>query len=131
MQSRETEIEGLEGAGARVPKGGRVWRPKPNIGGTCGNPHTNSSGDSYEAVDTEIEGLEGPGARVPKGGRVWCPKPNIERNALDIGGTCGNLHTNGSGDSYEAVDTEIEGLEGPGARVPKGGRVWCLKPNIE
>jgi len=81
--------------------------------------------------ETENEGVEGPGAREHKGGRVWHLKPNIERSVLDTGGTCGIPPADSSRDQYKEGQTENEGLEGPGARERKVGRVWRLKPNIE
>jgi hypothetical protein len=71
------EIEGLEGPGARVPKGGRVWRTRPDIkhvalaiGGTCRIAPADRSGGLWDAGEDLVEGLGRLTPDMHKGGAV-------------------------------------------------------------
>jgi hypothetical protein len=113
----ETKLEGLEGPGARVREGRRVWRARPTIepsglgiGGTCEKPLNSGSGKLGDMMETELAALEGPGARAREGRRIWRARPTIEPSGLDIGGTCGKPPANGSGDWWDAVEVLLGGL---------------------
>jgi hypothetical protein len=111
-----------------VRVGGRIWRAKSyieprglDIGGTCVIPPVGGSGGLFEAGEPEVEALGGPGCDEREGGLVWCAKPKIERDALDIGGTCGLPPADGSRALCDAGEGPLQGLGGMEPDVHRGG----------
>jgi hypothetical protein len=92
-----------------------------NIRGTCGKPLDSGSGRFPDAGEGSFEGMGGLEPGVHEGRAVWRAKPKIERAALDIGGTCGKLPTDGSGAFWDAGEAPLEGLGAWGPICTGGG----------
>ena len=102
-----------------------------DINGTCLHPPVKGGGGMRDVVETRVEGLGGPRAGIPKSGWIWHMIGKIEPHGLGIGGICVWPPAEGGRRMWDAAGAQVEGLRGPGAGMPMGGRIWRAKLNIE